>query len=486
MSPDNPRVLRAAPLAIVTVIVALAVLPAAAGAAAPCPRDSRCLTVRVPVDRTGAVPGTIAMRAAVVRGRDTRAAPLLVLTGGPGQDGVSFTGDWRLLLGLAQVRRTFVTVDVRGSGDSGLLRCPAFERAIARSPLASAGSCGRRLGPRRAFYRSSDAADDLEALRLRLRAPKLAILAISYGTRIAVDYARRYPARTDRIILDSAVSDDTDAFAGETFAAVPRVLRSLCRRSCPGGGPRPVSDLARLAGRLRSRSLVVRAREGRVRLDEDALLTTLVATDLLPDELMAPFPGAVRQALAGRPGALARLARTAERLNTPGRVRDFSPALYAATLCEESPVPWDRAAAPAVRRRQALAALAARPAARFAPFSRRAGVAAGLLPLCEDWPAPDRPVADGRPVATPVPALVLAGTLDLRTPMEAARRLAAALGNAVVVTAPGTGHGVFGADLEGCATRAVAGFLRGRLPACARQGPARTAASAAGASSGRA
>lgn len=477
---------RTAPLILLIALVLSGTTPAAAAAAAPCPRDSRCLTVRVPVDRAGLVPGTIAMRAAVVEGPDAKAAPLVVLTGGPGQDGVSFTGDWRLLLGLADVRRTFVTVDVRGSGDSGLLRCPAFERAIARSPLAGAGACGRRLGPKRAFYRSADTADDLDELRQRLRAPKLAILAISYGTRIAVDYARRYPERTERIILDSAVADDTDAFAGETFAAVPRVLRSVCRRSCPGGGPQPVADLARLARRLRAHPLVVPVREGRVRLDEDVLLATLVATDLLPEELMTPFPGAVRQALAGRPGALARLARVAERLNAPGRVRQFSPALYAATLCEESPLPWDRAADPAARRRQALAALAARPAAAFAPFSRRAGIAAGLLPLCGDWPAPDRPVAAPGPAATPVPALVLAGALDLRTPVEAARRLAAALGNAVVVTAHGTGHGVFGSALGDCATRAVAGFLRGRLPACAGQPAASTEASAAGASSGRA
>lgn len=486
MTAHNALVLRAVPLALLLCAL-LAAVPAPADAATACPRGSRCLTVRVPLDRTGAVPGTIAMRAAVVRGRDTRAAPLVLLTGGPGQDGVSFTRDWGLLLGLAKVRRTFVTVDVRGSGDSGLLRCPAFERAMARSPLAGAGACGRRLGPRRAYYRSSDTADDLEALRIRLGAPRIAILAVSYGTRIAVDYARRYPARTDRVILDSAVSDDTDAFAGETFTAVARVIRTLCRRSCPGGGPRPVADLARLARRLRAKPVTVRVRGGgRVRLDEDTLLAALVSTDLLPEELMVPFPAAVRRALAGRPGQLASIAWTAEQLNAPGRVHDFSPALFAATLCEESPLPWDRAAAPAERRRQALAALAARPARAFAPFTPRAGVAAGLLPLCEDWPRPARPEPAAAPAATPVPVLVLAGALDLRTPVEAARRLAASLGNATVVTSSDVGHGVFGARLNGCATRSVAGFLRGRLPVCARQRAASTSASARGASSGSA
>lgn len=460
------RVLRRALVPLVFLVV-LAALPSPAHAAT-CPRDSRCLTVRVPLDRSGAVPGTVALRAAVVTGRDRTAAPLVLLTGGPGQAGVSFTRDWGLLLGLTGVRRTFVTVDVRGSGDSGLLRCPAFERAIARSPLAGAGACGADLGDRRSFYRSSDAADDLEALRVRLRVPKLAIMAVSYGTRIAVDYARRYPGRTDRVILDSAVDDAADAFIGETFAAMPRVIRALCRWSCPGGGSSPVGDLARLARRLRSSPVTVKTRAGRVRLDEDTLVGTLISTDLLPDELMRPFPSAVRAALGGRPGALAELAFIASQLNTIGAVREFSPALYAATLCEEAPLAWDRSAAPAERRRQALAALAARPATAFAPFSRDAAADAGLLPLCADWPAPSRTLAPEPAAATPVPVLILAGELDLRTPLEAARRLAASLGNATVVTAPKVGHSAFGASLNACATRSVAAFLRGRLPACAR------------------
>lgn len=441
--------------------------PAAAGAAAPCPRDAKCLTVRVPLDRTGAVPGSVSMRAAVVQGRDRRSAPLVLLTGGPGQSGVSFTRDWWLLLGLTGVRRTFVTVDVRGSGDSGLLRCPWFERAIAVDPAASAGGCGRSLGARRAFYRSSDTAEDLEALRVRLGAPKLAILAVSYGTRTAVEYARRFPDRTDRVILDSAVADDADAFAGETFAAVPRVLRELCRESCPGGGADPAGDVARLARRLETRPVTVRAGGRRIRLDEDRLLGTLTSSDLVP-QLMHPFPGAIRAALAGRPGPLAELTAERDELNEIGPIRDFSPALYAATLCEEAPLAWDRSAAPAARRAQALAALAVRPAAAFAPFSRDASIEAGLLPLCATWPAPTRPAPADPPAATPVPVLVLSGLLDLRTPLEAAQRLATTLGNATVVTAVGVGHSVYGASLRNCATRAVAGFLRGRLPACAR------------------
>lgn len=452
-------------LVIVIVLALLLLAPAGArAAAAPCPDGSRCLTVRVPLDRSGGVAGTVPVRAAVVRGRDTQAAPLVLLTGGPGQAGVTYTEDWSFLLAITGIRRTFVTVDVRGAGDSGLLRCPAFERASDRSPLASAGGCGRLLGPRRAFYRSSDAAEDLEALRARLGVPKIALLAVSYGTRIAVEYARRHPSRTDRVILDSPVDDEADAFVGETFAAVSRVVRALCRVSCPGGGPQPVDDLRRLAARLRATPLRAGGRES---MTEDALFDLLVSSDLDP-RLMRRIPAAVRAALAGRPAALLALRDAAAELNSPAPVEEFSSALYAATLCEEAPLAWERTAGPATRRAQALAALAARPAGAFAPFSRTTAIGAGLLPLCESWPASTRPAVTDPPAATPAPVLVLSGELDLRTPLEAARRLAARLGNARVVVGSQLGHAVYGASLAGCATRSVAGFLRDALPACAR------------------
>src|SRR3954452_12438290 len=71
----------------------LALAAAAPGPAAPpslraCPGSSfRCGTLRVPLDRSGAVAGTIPLRFAV-RGSSHR--PLLVaLSGGPGQPGVA-------------------------------------------------------------------------------------------------------------------------------------------------------------------------------------------------------------------------------------------------------------------------------------------------------------------------------------------------------------------------------------------------------------
>jgi pimeloyl-ACP methyl ester carboxylesterase len=224
-----------------------------------------------------------------------------------------------------------------------------------------------------------------------------------------------------------------------------------------------------MAARLRRapirRRVERRGRRVPVRVDADDLLSLLVSGDQLPSFLQE-VPAAVRAALRGRTGQLARMKLEALEIESPGPIREFSPALFAATICEEAPVAWDRAAPPAVRRAQALQALAPVPPAAFGPFDRAAAIEAGTLPLCADWPAPIRPPAPDLPLPRGLPALVLSGELDLRTPLESARALAAALPARLVVER-GVGHSVLGADPAGCAGPATAAFLAGtELPGC--------------------
>src|SRR5204862_2277277 len=136
--------------------------------------------------------------------------------------------------------------------------------------------------------------------------------------------------------------------------------------------------------------------------------------------------------------------------------------------CEDSTFAWDPTAGPATRRSQALAALDAVPAADLAPFDRRAALHFGLLALCGEWPARSRTVRASPALPRTVATLVLSGHLDLRTPLENARRLATALAGKIVVE-QGVGHGVLGRDPNGCATPAVEAFLASRpLPRCSR------------------
>lgn len=254
-----------------------------------------------------------------------------------------------------------------------------------------------------------------------------------------------------------------DPLARETLAAIPRVVRSACRDGgCGRAGAHPVRDLARLRMRLRRAPI-----SG---VDADELMAMLVTADLEP-ELMRAIPQAVRSALGGRGRPLARLRRTLLGAESLSPISEFSPALFATTTCEESPPAWDPAAAPATRRGQAQAAADATPPAALYPFDRRAPLAAGQLALCVDWPAPARAVTPAPALQLPIPALVLSGELDLRTPLEKARALAQSLPGARLVIERGVGHSVLGAHAGGCASGAVAAFPEGRAsPPCPRGG----------------
>jgi pimeloyl-ACP methyl ester carboxylesterase len=399
------------------------------------------------------------------------------LTGGPGQAGVMFADSYDYILPTAG--RDLVMIDQRGTGASGLLRCPSLERGGGFS--AAAAACGRRLGARRSFYTSADSAADLEALRIRLGVPRIALFAVSYGTRVAVEYARRYPQHVERMVLDSPIGIGAlDPLARETLGAVSRVLRTVCRDGCGGAAAHPVSDMARLVARLR-RSPIRRVlrrgtRDARISVGVDDLLGMLLASDLDP-QLMRRIPPAVRAADHGNDRPLLRLRLGAFGPGGGGEpepVSAFDPAIYVATTCEESPLAWDPAASPATRAAQARAALAATPAAALAPFDRGAALSFGTLPLCGGWPAPTRVVEPppALPLPTTVHTLVLSGDLDLRTPLENARILTRALHGRLVIER-GAGHAVLGQRSDGCATPAVAAFLAHRpLADCRPRNPA--------------
>ena len=63
---------------------------------------------------------------------------------------------------------------------------------------------------------------------------------------------RRIPSHVEGLVLDSVVTPEgPEPLDRPTFAAIPRVLRQLCRDgACAGITPNPVADLARLVRRM--------------------------------------------------------------------------------------------------------------------------------------------------------------------------------------------------------------------------------------------
>ena len=429
-----------------------------------------CARLSVPLDRAAVTPGRVSLFIKRIRAqrRPARGA-LFVLAGGPGQSATqAFEGDGLGVLSPAFRRRDLIVFDQRGTGRSGVLRCPALERSNLFEAGRPAGLCAARLGPTRHHYTSRDSVEDIEAIRVALGLEKIALYGTSYGVKVALGYALAHPANVERLVLDSVVEPaGPDPLYRPTLEAVPRVLRTLCRARCDSFTADPLADLTRLVrrmgdGPLRGRVVDPRGRRRPARVTRGELFLLLISGDFDP-ALRAAFPGAVRAALDGDRVPLLRLGRRLFSVEgEPPPARLISTALFTATTCEEMPFPWARTTAPdpTERRRQAAAALGALPDSAFLPFDRATLLDNDLLHLCDRWPAfPTAPDLGPGPLPD-VRVLVLEGEDDLRTPVESAQRVAAQFPQAKLVVAPATGHSALGSDLSGCAERAFARFFR--------------------------
>ena len=191
----------------------------------------------------------------------------------------------------------------------------------------------------------------------------------------------------------------------------------------------------------------------------EELLYLMIAGDLNP-YLQAQLPAALAAARAGDDALLLRLRAVGQGGLTP--LGDLSFGLNVTTGCTDGATPYPLSVAPgAPRAAAASAALAAVPPSQYAPFDAATVQAASYGDDCLLWPQDPEPAPAAGPLPD-VPALLLGGGLDLRTPVENARATAAELPHASVVEVDGTGHDVLDTDATGCATVALERFAAGR------------------------
>jgi pimeloyl-ACP methyl ester carboxylesterase len=429
----------------------------------------------VPLDRAEAVQGTISLSverrlAGVAPSRDA----VVALAGGPGQAVLPLGEFIAHAIAPALGSRDLLMFDQRGTGASDPLSCPVLETFSTKPASQLFEGCASELGPVRGAFTTQESVQDIEALREAGGYEKLVLYGTSYGTKVALEYAERYPQDVEALVLDSVVpSDGPEPFAIPTFQAIAGMLDELCADSaCAEIASNPLGDLASLTARLRKRALSGSVYDGSGKrhsstLGEQGLLAILEAGDLNP-ALRALLPAAVRSALQHDPDPLLRLHLLSEGLipnvpieSTPGEAsQEIDEALFVTTSCEESPFPWQRAALPATRLTEALDYLHAQPTSAFYPFDAVTAYANSLVPDCAAWPdaSPAPPPVSALPN---VPTLILSGEQDLRTPTADARRVAALIPDAQLLVVPYTGHSVLGSDLSDCSSLAVKAFFGG-------------------------
>jgi pimeloyl-ACP methyl ester carboxylesterase len=466
-------------VAALLVVALLACSPSSSAASGlsfiPCANGTtfECSSLPVALERSGAVPGTISLSVErKLAGPAPSREAVVALAGGPGQAAIPLAEFIAQAVAPALGSRDLIVFDQRGTGASDPLSCGAFETFSSKPVGQIFEQCAAQVGPARGAFTSQESVQDIEALRQAGGYEKLVLYGTSYGTKVALEYAERYPQNVEALVLDSVVPvEGPEPFAIPTFQAISGVLAELCERgACAGVTGNPAGDIATLAAELHTRALSGSVYDGSGKrhastLDEQGLLDILVAGDLNP-ALRALLPAAVISALHHDPDPLLRLHLLSEGLipSVPIETATGEPAqevdetLFATTTCEETPFPWQRSGPPATRLAEALGFLNAQPAGDFYPFDASTSYANSLVTECAAWP--DASAAPPPPSPLPnVPTLILSGQQDLRTPTADARSVAALIPDAQLLTVPFTGHSVLGSDLSGCSALAVKDFF---------------------------
>jgi pimeloyl-ACP methyl ester carboxylesterase len=422
-----------------------------------CPETATCGSITVPLDHTGGTPGTLPLAYARIPATGVRTGTIVVLTGGPGQPAIAQTKGYRGVLRGPRWNHDLVLVDQRGSGGSGAVNCSPAE-------VHDGAACAAKLGVRRAIFTTYETVSDIEDLRVALGVERLTLLGVSYGTKVAEEYARRFPDHTAALVLDSPVYPGGPSLLNlEWTRSYARVLRALCTGACRRTVGDPMAALARAFARWRKgpvRGPLV-GQDGQVRAEavtEARLLQTLQGSDLqsiLRAQLPAAFASLARGDAAPFIHAIFYFPPDS------GITTESNTARLLATDCIEGELPWAPESRPETRTKSLQAHLATLGLSPFGLFGNGAGVEASLVPPCLRWPATPKPPP--APAAVPdVPVLVLSGRDDLRTPLEDARRVAAQYPRATVLDLAGYGHAILrSSNGSACGPQAVAVFLSG-------------------------
>jgi pimeloyl-ACP methyl ester carboxylesterase len=436
----------------------------------------QCGTVTVPLDRSGATPGTIDLHVELLPAQGTARGVMLLIAGGPGQGSTgSFDlkpGFNRQLMQLLFPNYTLVTVDNRGTGQSNLINCPALQRATtgtAEQFAALAGACAALIGPQRVFYSTRDHADDLDAVRASLGVDKIGLYGVSYGTKLSLAYALGHPTHVERMILDSVVPVQfPDPFDQNVLREMPTALQNFCSGAvCRGVTADYANDVITLANRLEAKPISGRiigtnGKAKTMRMNGEELLTMMVDADLGPG-LAAEAPLAVHAALRGNVRPLLRI-YDLDLVSNKLTAEELSFGLNAATNCADGRFPWAPNTPPSARRAAIESAIANLPAGALGPFGNWAA-RLGTAFFCEQWPSPAGNTPLGPGPLPNVPVIAINGGFDMRTPVANALAVINQFPQGKLLVVNGVGHSVIGSDVSTCSWGYVRQWILGTLNA---------------------
>lgn len=418
------------------------------------PIEAQCARFEVPEDPARADGRKLSLNIAwlpATEEADLAPDPVFFLAGGPGQAAVESYPSVDPAFAEVRRHRHVVLVDQRGTGGSNRLDCPRSDaddladdaQAIA-ALVRETEACRDALAKKAdlAHYTTSDAVRDLDAVRQAIGASQVNLVGVSYGTRVAQQYAMRHPQAVRSVVLDSVVPNTL--VLGNIFARNLDDALALqfgrCSRdaACRGKLGDPRRELDTLLAKLRTDPPLVRYRDATTgEYREDRLVPGRVAGLVRMYAYMPTVAGLlpvlVHDANRGRYEGLMALSQMLF-----GQLEDqFAMGMQLSVVCSED-------------------------GERIASSRDDAGTVLGhvltdaMAAQCRVWPRGATPADFRKPLSTPTPTLVLEGEYDPVTPPRYGREVAKALPRGRLFVLRGQGHNVIGV---GCMPRLFAQFV---------------------------
>ncbi len=379
--------------------------------------------------------------------------PVFMLAGGPGQSARDSYPSVAPAFRDIVRKRHVILVDQRGTGESAALVCRDEQGKssvtetlddTAETAAKFASKCLTELSgsadPR--YFTTTDAIQDLDAVRAALGAEQLNLVGISYGTRVAQHYLRRYPARVRSVILDGVAPNEL-VLGSEHAKNLETALDLQFARCSADAGCRdklgePRENFAKLAAELRLAPRPVRYRDSFTGELKDGELTyghlaSVVRMYAYAPVAAAMLPLTLHEAAAGRPDAL-----MAQAEMLMGQLGDqIMHGMQLSVMCSED--------APLLRVDPADAGSVL--GTDFIDFT---------LAQCAVWPKGEVPADFHVAIESSTPVLLLSGEFDPVTPPRYGEQVLKGLSQGRHLVLRGQGHNVIGV---GCTPKLAARFI---------------------------
>ncbi|NIN64140.1 MAG: alpha/beta fold hydrolase [Anaerolineae bacterium] len=411
--------------------------------------DLECGYLVVPEDRDD--PASTLVRLPVVIFRtlnpNPKLDPVIYLAGGGGYDYLAVLRRDMEVVDAFLEERDFITYNQRGApGAEPSLACPGYEEyqweilgdaSLSREEADALNvefllECQDSLlqqGIDLTKYNSAENAADANDLRMALSYEQANYYGTSYGTRIALALVRDFPEAVRSVILDSVYPPQVayySEYAFNTHRGFERLFAACSADpDCSEGYPNLEADFYRVARELKADPITFHHDRGPLVLDGGFFIEA-VSVHWYRPHLIPLMPRVIDRAARGIYTA----------------VEDLLPLIIVPESCNWAT--WQ--------------SIACREEVAFESYEDTLVLSEGLPPevteyyvdsfaatefaLCESWQSGEADAIENQPVASHIPALVLAGEFDAITPPEWAKLTAETLSNSFYYAFPAMGHDI--------------------------------------------